>query len=315
MAATSSRIVHSLWRGLSCLPLRLLYLFSNLAYYIIYYIVRYRRKVTRRNLCRSFPEKDLKEIRTIGKRFYRTFCDYVMEMLKMMSMDKEEVKKHLTFEGTELVEKAIREHGKSCVVYIGHNMNWEFITSLPLHFSEEDNITFGQIYHPLENPDMDRIVLDLREQYGSKCIAMSNTLRYIVNLAREDRKFVIGFIADQVPTWESISHWIDFFHQDTPVFTGTEKIAQRTASAVFYMSMKQTARGKYTATFHHMADDASKTAEHELTDMYFRMLEENIREQPHLWLWTHKRWKRTRQGFAERMEKRKRDRAEKMKNK
>jgi KDO2-lipid IV(A) lauroyltransferase len=162
---------------------------------------------------------------------------------------------------------------------------------------------------------MDRIVLDLREQYGSKCIAMSNTLRYIVNLAREDRKFVIGFIADQVPTWESISHWIDFFHQDTPVFTGTEKIAQRTASAVFYMSMKQTARGKYTATFHHMADDASMTAEHELTDMYFRMLEENIREQPHLWLWTHKRWKRTRKGYAERMEKRKRDRAEKMKNK
>lgn len=314
MKSLSSRFAYGAWRTLSLLPLRLMYVLSDAAYYLLYYIVRYRRKVVRRNLCKSFPEKDMKEIVKIEKRFFHTFCDSIVEMVKIMSMDENDVKKHLRFEGTELVEKALKEQDKSCVVYIGHNMNWEFITSLPLHFNPEDNIVFGQIYHPLENASMDQLVIDLREQYGSTCISMSNTLRYIVSLTREKRKFVIGFIADQVPTWESIGHWLDFMHQETPVFTGTEKIAQRTASAVFYMSMELTARGQYTATFHKMCDDASLTSEHELTEQYFRMLEDNIRQHPHLWLWTHKRWKRTRQGMAEREERRKRERAEKMKN-
>ena len=314
MKSLSSRFSYGAWRTLSMLPLRLMYVLSDAAYYLLYYIVRYRRKVVRRNLCKSFPEKDMKEIVKIEKRFFHTFCDSIVEMVKIMSMDENDVKKHLRFEGTELVEKALKEQDKSCVVYIGHNMNWEFITSLPLHFNPEDNIVFGQIYHPLENASMDQLVINLREQYGSTCISMSNTLRYIVSLTREKRKFVIGFIADQVPTWESIGHWLDFMHQETPVFTGTEKIAQRTASAVFYMSMEQTARGQYTATFHKMCDDASLTSEHELTEQYFRMLEDNIRQHPHLWLWTHKRWKRTRQGMAEREESRKRERAEKMKN-
>ena len=40
---------------LSLLPFRLLYLFSDALYLLIYHIVRYRRGVVRKNLSTSFP--------------------------------------------------------------------------------------------------------------------------------------------------------------------------------------------------------------------------------------------------------------------
>lgn len=291
---------------MSLLPMGVLHLLSDLIYFPLYYIARYRRKVVRKNLTNSFPEKSEREIVCIEKAFYSSFCDYVMETVKLMSMSPRKIKKYLRFEGTEEVERLAVQEGRSCVVYMGHTFNWEFVTSLPLHFND-GNIQFGQIYHPLADKNMDRLFLELRNQYGAESISMAQTLRRILQLNREKTPFVIGFIADQVPTWEAINHWLTFLHQDTPVFTGTEKIAQRTGSAVFYMSLHREKRGHYVATFHPICEDASKTEENELTNKYFTLLEKNIKEAPHLWLWAHKRWKRTRQGYAEREARRERD--------
>ncbi len=299
-------IIRTLWKLMSLLPMGALHLLSDLIYFPLYYVVRYRRKVVRKNLVNAFPEKTEKEISQIERDFYASFCDYVMETVKLMSLSPEKIKKHLRFEGTEEVERIASQEGRSCVVYMGHSFNWEFVTSLPLHF-KDPQIQFGQIYHPLANKAMDRLFLELRNQYGAESISMANTLRRILQLNKEKKPFVIGFIADQVPTWEAINHWLTFFHQDTPVFTGTEKIARRTGSAVFYMSLHREKRGCYVATFHPLCEDASKTQENELTDKYFALLEEKIKEEPHLWLWTHKRWKRTRQGYAEREARRTRD--------
>lgn len=291
---------------MSLLPMGVLHFFSDLIYFPLYYVARYRRKVVRKNLTNAFPEKTEKEIVRIEKDFYSSFCDYVMETVKLMSMSSDKIKKHLRFEGLEEVERLAVQKERSCVVYMGHTFNWEFVTSLPLHI-KESKIKFGQIYHPLANKEMDRLFLELRNQYGAESISMAQTLRRILQLNKEKTPFVIGFIADQVPTWEAINHWLTFFHQDTPVFTGTEKIAQWTGSAVFYMSLHREKRGHYVATLHPICEDASKTEENELTNKYFALLEENIKEAPHLWLWAHKRWKRTRQGYAEREARRERD--------
>lgn len=299
-------IVYAMWSLMAMLPLKLLYVLGDIIYFPLYYIFRYRRKVVRNNLKNAFPEKTEKEIVAIEKKFYFSLCDYVVETVKLMRMSPKTIKKHLRFEGTEDVKRFAVQEGRSCVVYMGHNFNWEFVTSLPLHFGN-DKIQFGQIYHPLANKAMDRLFLNLRNQYGAESISMAKTLRRILQLNKEGKPFVIGFIADQVPTWEAINHWLLFLNQDTPVFTGTEKIAQRTASAVFYMSLHRECRGHYVAKFHLVSEDASKTADNELTDKYFKMLEDDIKSEPYLWLWAHKRWKRTRKGYAEREAKRETD--------
>lgn len=296
-------IIRSLWKLMSLLPMGVLHFISDLIYFPLYYVARYRRKVVRKNLVNAFPEKTEEEIEKMEKKFYSAFCDYVMETVKLMSMSPEKIKRHLRFEGTEEVERLASQEGRSCVVYMGHTFNWEFVTSLPLHF-KDPKIQFGQIYHPLANKAMDRLFLELRNQYGAESISMANTLRRILQLNKEKTPFVIGFIADQVPHWEAIDYWMEFFHQETPVFTGTEKIARRTGSAVFYMSLRKERRGCYVATFHKLSDDASKTEENELTRQYYQSLEKKIAEHPELWLWTHHRWKRTKAKFQEWNEKR-----------
>lgn len=291
---------------LNRLPLRVLYLLSSLLYYPVYHIVRYRRKVVRDNLVKSFPEKDLKEIESIEKKFYRSLCDYFVEMIKYYGMSENEINKYVKFEGIEHFNAAV-DRGQPCVLYMGHFFNWEYVTSISLHFKRDD-IALGAIYHPLENSRFDALVKKMREQYGTESISMANTLRRIMEIGKEGKKYVIGFIADQVPTWESINYWLDFFHRDTPVFTGTEKIARRTHAALFYANFERVKRGHYVMRIEPFADDAAKLPEFEATNIYYSMLTQNIRRSPELWLWTHKRWKRTREGYAKREAKRIEDR-------
>ena len=297
---------------LNKLPFCVLYLLSDIFYFLVYYIVRYRRKVVRDNLVKSFPEKELKEIVKIEKRFYSSFCDWFVEVIKYYGMDEKEIRKRMVVTGLEETRRVLAE-GRSCVCYMGHLFNWEYVTSLALYFNDKD-LVVGDIYHPLENRMFDRLIKKMRDQYGAESITMANTLRRIVQISKEKKKFLIGFIADQVPTWESIHHWVDFLHRDTPVFTGTEKIARRTGAALFFVKMKRVKRGYYTAHFELFAEDASKMAEFEPTNRYYELLEKEIKENPELWLWTHNRWKRTREGYEQRMKRRAQER-ERLQNK
>lgn len=298
---------------LNRLPFCVLYLISDILYFLVYYIVRYRRGIVRDNLVKSFPEKDIKEIIGIEKKFYSSLCDWFVEIIKYYGMSEKEVRKRMVITGLEDARRIVAE-GRSCVCYMGHFFNWEYVTSLSLYFDDKD-LVVGDVYHPLENKQFDRLMKRMRDQFGAESITMANTLRRIVQIIKENKKYLIGFVADQVPTWESINHWVDFLHRDTPVFTGTEKIARRTGAALFFVRMKRVKRGYYTAHFELFAEDASKMAEFEPTDRYYELLEAEIKANPELWLWTHNRWKRTRAGYEKREKIRAEGRKRLLKNK
>ena len=108
---------------------------------------------------------------------------------------------------------------------------------------------------------------------------------------------LFGYIADQSPKWENIHLFLPFMHQDTPVFTGAERIIRKMNNAVFYVHMERPSRGKYVCTFELMTDRPQEMEEYELTKDFFVRLERNIQEQPAFYLWTHDRWKRTREVY------------------
>ena len=292
-------IVFAVWYVFSLLPLRILYVLSDLLFWLLYAVVGYRKAVIRKNLKESFPEKSEEELRKIERGFYRFFCDYLVETIKMMTISKENIRRRLTFKGTELVDEIV-ESGQSCAVYLGHLGNWEWVTSLPLWVTPKAQC--GQIYHPLENKEFDRLFLYSRQRLGAKCIAMQDTLREILNYRKENQPVVIGYISDQVPFWTNIHHWVDFLHHDTPVLTGTERIARKVNHAVFFLDVHRVRRGYYEAEFKLITREPQKMDEFEITDIYFKLLEESIRRAPEFWLWSHNRWKRTREEFNERFD-------------
>jgi KDO2-lipid IV(A) lauroyltransferase len=245
----------------------------------------------RKNLLNSFPDKGLKEIIKIEKDFYSFFCDYVVETLKLFSMSEKEMKRRMSFGGVDTME-AQMGNDKSCILCLGHYGNWEWISSLSLHINKK--IYGGQVYRPLRNQLSDKLFLKIRGRFGAKSIPQEQILRKIVHLRNDKKQFMIGFIADQVPIWTSIKYWIDFLHQDTPVFSGPERIARQTGSVVFYADVKRIKRGYYHCEFIPLSSVPQELPEHALTDKYFKCLENTILRVPQYWLWSHNRWKRQR---------------------
>ena len=289
----------AVWYSLSLLPLRVHYLLSDCLFWILYGMIGYRKRVVRGNLASSFPEKTEAELQQIERGFYHFFCDYLVESIKLLTINREELKRRLVFKGTETVNEVV-ESGQSCAVYLGHYCNWEWITSLPLWVTAKAQC--GQIYHPIENKDFDRLFLRLRQRMGAVCIPMQDTLRKILEYRQQGQPVVIGYISDQKPHWVNIHHWVDFLHHDTPVLTGTERIARKVKHAVFYMDVRRIRRGYYEAEFRLITREPQQMPEYRLTDVDYEMLEASIRRAPEFWLWSHKRWARTREEFNERFE-------------
>lgn len=282
----------ALWFIISLLPLWVFYRLSDGLYYLVYHVVRYRRRVVYANLRSSFPEKSEAEIERIAKDFYSFFCDYIVETLKFFSMGEKNISKRMKFEGIDQVKEDFA-NGRSVSIYLGHYCNWEWISSLGLHLDEQ----CGQIYHPLENATLDRLFLYMRGRFKAQSIKMDDTFLTILKWKKEGRKNIVGYIADQVPGYNNIHYWADFLHHDTPVFTGAERISKIMDTAVYYIDVERPRRGYYVARFIKIADSLNEHPVFFATEQYFRLLEKNIQRAPQYWLWSHKRWKRTREEF------------------
>lgn len=273
---------------LSYIPWRVMYGLSDGLFYLLYYMVGYRRKIVRKNLSESFPEKDLSDIKRIEKGFYRFFADMLLESCKLASMSPEEMRKRMKFKNVEAVNAMIRQ-GKSVSVYLGHYGNWEWVSSMPLWL--EKDVEGIQIYHKLRNQTMERLMLHIRERMGGISVEMHKTARYITELVNNHKVCVIGFIADQSPKKRESRYFLPFLHHKTPVLIGTEKITKHYGFEAFYLHVTRTRRGFYEAEFVQLHENPQSLPGFELTALYFEHLEQAIQQQPELYLWTHQRFK------------------------
>jgi len=289
-------IVYSVFYCISLLPWCVIYALADVAWVLVYLVVGYRRKVVRKNLSLSFPEKTEEERRQIERRFYRWLCDYFLETVKLLSMSREDMLRHIEFRGAEEMEKCFDE-GQACAAILGHYCNWEYLSATALAWKRHTEAVAGLIYHPLYNKIFDRLFIDMRSQMGGTCIPKKDILRYLLTYKREGRMSLFGYIADQSPKWENIHLWLNFMNQDTPVFTGGERIMRKMNNAVFYVDMQRPRRGKYICTFQLITRDPNALEEFGITKRFFELLEQTIHRQPEFYLWTHNRWKRTHEEF------------------
>ena len=273
---------------ISYIPFRVLYVLSDGLYYILYYIIRYRRKIVRKNLTESFPTLKGKEILQVEKKFYRYFTDQVLESCKMATISPEEMKKHMKFTNIEAANAVFKE-GKSIALYMGHYGNWEWISSIPLWVAE--GVTSVQIYHKLRNDNTNRLILNMRERLGAISVEMRKTARYITEITNTNQVSVIGFIADQSPKKKEVRYFLPFLHHRTPILVGTEKIVKHYGFEAWFLDMRRVKRGYYEAELIRMHEEPASLPDFELTEIYFRMLEKMIQERPELYLWTHNRFK------------------------
>ena len=288
-------LYYPLWfllKGLSVLPLPVLYVLADFLYFVVYYLIGYRKKVVRQNLRNAFPEKGEQEIEQISKEFYRQFADVVVETLKLASMSAEEMKRRITFTNQQLLADLVKQ-GTPVITMGSHAANWEWV--LPAGAVQFSFPTNG-IYKSLNNPFFEAFMLHTRSNLGARLIEMKETSRDFVRHRKVPR--VVAMLSDQTPMRDEIQFWTTFLHQDTPFYVGAEKLANMFGYPVLYLDVQRTSRGHYTLTFEALKDGGKVSAEAEdqypVTALFAKKLEATIRRSPADYLWTHKRWKHKR---------------------
>jgi KDO2-lipid IV(A) lauroyltransferase len=269
----------------SLLPMTLLYGIAKVYYFLMYYIVSYRKSVVIQNLSRSFPEKKYNDIKRLTVRFYKSFTDNFVEILKTLSVSEIEQQKRLVLTNIELVENLINQ-GKSIIAGTGHCGNWEIFNIMPSMMKQIDCYA---VYKPLRIQAFDRLFIKLRTRFGMKMVPAKSVARFF--LKNKNTPSLYLFLADQSPKRPDAEYQCQFLHQKTYMFPGVEKLAKSTNAAVVYVHITERKHGFYYAEFKLISEDSASTKDMEITSKYAALLEQTIKELPHKWLWSHKRWK------------------------
>ncbi|MGB3143844.1 MAG: lysophospholipid acyltransferase family protein [Maribacter sp.] len=272
---------------LSLLPFRVLYLISDVTFFLIYHVLGYRSKVVYRNLEVAFPHKTKKELKEIAKKFYKHFCDLFFEAIKLLTVDTKEIQKR--FKVHDLSKIHYHLHNKeNILLYTAHQGNWEWLTTVPIYFDVHCNT----LYKPLKNAYFNDLFILIRQRFNVHCIPSQEAYRKLLTLKNQGIVAMNCVIGDQSPPVKSGRVESLFFDHKTTFFNGAAKIAKKTDAVVLLPYLKKEKRGTYELFFETIVEKAKQVGEQEIVELYSKKLEDVIEAYPELYLWTHKRWKR-----------------------
>jgi Kdo2-lipid IVA lauroyltransferase/acyltransferase len=275
---------------ISRLPWWFMYALSDMLYFLVTRVYKYRRKVVIFNLKLAFPEKSETEINAIASGFYRNLCDVIVEILKTATLSREQMQQHVVVENDqEMLE--ILGRGQSVLVLCNHLGNWEWLL-LGQGAGSQYTMPIDAVYKPLHNKFFDNFIFKLRTRFGGNLIPDQKILRKLVSdRAAGNGGHLVAIMADQAPPPVG-AFKIPFFNTETNFFAGPDKLAKATQFPVFFEAMHRIGRGKYRIEIRHVASPPHGP-DSTIIETYAQWLEEAVRKSPSDWLWSHKRWKHT----------------------
>ena len=272
---------------ISILPMRILFMISDVLYVIAYYIVGYRKKIVRSNLKLCFPEKSDQELLALEKKSFQHFIDVFMELIKSFTMTEREMSKRLSITNPELLD-AYYEQNKSVIFLSGHYANWEWVSFI---VERSLNYHMSVVYKQLSNNYFDRIIKKTRIKFGVKFVPSKEFYPEILTNLKNNKIQAYGFLADQNPRWEKIKYWGNFMGAEVPIIVGPETIARKLDLPVFYFQTERVKRGVYQSTFILLEKEPKQAPLYQLTNKYMQELEKQIRKAPEFYFWTHRRFR------------------------
>lgn len=270
----------------SKLPLRVLYFFSDVIFFLNYYLVGYRKKVITQNLRNSFPEKSEDEIRKIRKKFYNNFSDYLVETIKSFSISETEARVRMQHINQDVFHE-VKAEGKNIILLAGHVFNWEWINALAKIVPQKH---CHPVYRKVNSNFWENQMKKVRNKFGNEALEANEVIRNIFKSSNNGDSIYM-FVADQTPHFSHVSYGLEFLNQRTPVFIGYDKLATRMDLAFIYCEMKKVKRGYYQVNYYRIYPDNERFVEHEVVRKFHKMLENTLRKRPDNYLWSHRKWK------------------------
>ena len=269
------------------LPFRVMYLFSDLMYFVLFKIIGYRREVIVSNLKRAFPDLIEQEMKRLLGKVYKNLTDIIIEGIKSFTMGHRQIIKRHRIINPEIIEQFSAKQ-KSLIVVTSHYCNWEWGS---LSASLQTNFNVVAFYKPLSNPRVDKFLRWSRSRYGTTLASIFETSSAFENNKNKPTIFLMA--ADQSPSQRESSkaYWVDFLGIKTAFLHGPEKHAKLNGYDIIYVDIQREKRGYYTLKLSVLAENVERLPDGEITKRYAKKLESIIQQNPANWLWSHKRWK------------------------
>lgn len=271
---------------ISKLPLKILYIFSDIIFFLNFYFAGYRKKIITKNITNSFPEKSEEEIREIRKKFYRNFSDYLVETVKSFSISETESRVRMQHINQHLFHEAKAE-GKNIILLAGHVFNWEWINALAKVIPQNH---CHPVYRKVNSDFWENQMRKVRNKFGNEALEANEVIKNIFR-SSNDGNSAYMFVADQTPHFSHVNYGLNFLNQRTPAFIGYDKLATRMDLVFIYCEMKKVKRGFYQVNYHRIYPDGEKFVNNEVVKKFHQLLENTIRKNPDNYLWSHRKWK------------------------
>ena len=257
---------------------------SSIGYFVLFYILSYRKKVAESNLRNCFPDLSDDEMTQRLKDFYKYLAELFVQTMKVSRASASYLKSHGPTLNPEFLDD-LYEKGGSAIVLMGHYANWELCgITMNLFFKHRCMVVYQKIANPYINDE----VIKSRTRTGLSLISTEQVVRKREEVFSEPT--LLFLIADQNPKKVDSAYWIDFFGNNLPWFSGPEKTAIRNNLPVYFADIRRKKSLYYTLKMEKIKFDPEKKGD--LTEQFVHRLENQIKEDPIPWLWTHKRWKR-----------------------
>lgn len=268
------------------MPFWMIYFCSNLAYFVLFHLVKYRRKVVLKNVQNSFPELSDIEHKRIVRKFYRHLANLLAESVKNLSISEKALRKRMIVRNPEVMDDLYQQK-REVLLVSSHFNNWELLITAQNLIFKHKAVGIGM---PLSNKFWDKKINDRRERFGMKVVNSNNYKEILDDLKNEPTATLI--LGDQSPGKDENCYWTTFLHQPTAFFFGAEIIANQRDAAVVYAVIHQVKRGYFEIELKCIAQQPKTLEYGAITKRYVELLEADIQTAKHLWLWSHKRWKK-----------------------
>ena len=243
------------------------------------------RKIAQRNLAAAFPTRTPAACRRIARRAFMHFGTLLFELLKFSTMKPEEMLRHVEFEGEDRMRSAYAQ-GKGVLLVGGHMGFWE--VHAVVHALKFEPI--GILARALDNPDLHRLLEDIRQRTGNTVIYRQGTIRRVMRMLQSGAAVAV-LIDQHIQPRDAI--YVDFFDRPAATTPVVAALALRTGAAIVPVFALPLGRGRYRMIYEHPVEPRRDSADpiRDLTQRCTDVLEMYVRRHPELWLWMHRRWR------------------------
>jgi KDO2-lipid IV(A) lauroyltransferase len=270
---------------LSLLPLPVLYVLSDVGFVVLRYVLRYRVSVVRDNLQRAFPNAGRTELKGMTNRYYRHLAEITIEGVKALSISRRQLMKRVSIRVSPEVD-GLFANGTHVIVASSHFGNWEWSG---LALSVQSAFQVVGLYLPHRNPFIRRGMVRRRQRFGMLLVAPDEVRRFFARY--EGKPTMTVFIADQAPGNPNKAYWVNFMNRQTAFLVGPGKMSAGTGRPLLFGKAVRLKRGYHRVEIDVLDAQPQHHSPEDLTQQFAQRLEHEIRQKPEHWLWSHRRWK------------------------